>query len=46
METKMYHPKSKCCGADMRVEPEEGDEGTTRYYVCTKCEKACDEEEY
>ena len=30
--------KSKCHNAEMRVE---GD--TTKYYVCTKCKKPCDE---
>ena len=30
--------KSKCHNAEMRVE---GD--TTKYYVCTECEKACDQ---
>lgn len=28
---------SKCCGAEMRIE---GD--TTKFYVCKKCENACD----
>jgi hypothetical protein len=30
---------SLCCNADVTVA---GDENSTRYYVCTKCGKACD----
>lgn len=29
--------KSKCCNVKVRIEG-----GTTHYYVCTKCKKACD----
>ena len=29
--------RSACCAAPLRVAPEGGNEGTTRYYVCTHC---------
>ena len=35
----MNQPLSSCCGAPMNVE---GLDGETRYYGCTKCEKASD----
>jgi hypothetical protein len=37
--------KSKCCGADVKVQYSEDlgqDEGSTCYYSCTKCQKPCD----
>ena len=34
----MNKPLSNCCHAPMTV----GGEGTTHYYVCTKCGDACD----
>lgn len=32
---------SKCCGAEVKV----GGEGSTHYFICTKCENPCDAKE-
>ena len=29
---------SKCCGAPVTV----GGDGTTHYYICSKCQQSCD----
>ena len=39
-EKTVYHPKSDCCNADVKVGGDDR-EGTV-YFVCTKCGRACD----
>ena len=43
MEKKKSNLKSICCGAKVRVEGmDDFDKQCTMYYVCTKCNQACD----